>query len=94
MKKKTLARIREHLDEFAQVPAIQDGPLVARLSRFDSSWAIVVDEGPDAMGEMFIAEDLCQGFDGGQVTAEFLAAAPRYVEALLNEVDRLRGGTS
>lgn len=86
-----LDEIRDLLAKFNAVPAIQDGPLVARRDDWFDAWAIVVDDGrPDAFGVAFIAEGMNQGHDRGRTTAEFLAASPRFVADLLAEVDRLR----
>ena len=46
------------------------------------------DDGP---GDLPIAENICQGADGGEALAEFIAHAPEDIRALLDEVERLRG---
>ena len=46
------------------------------------------DDGP---GDLPIAEGICQGTDGGEALAEFIAHAPEDIAALITEVERLRG---
>ena len=45
------------------------------------------DDGP---GDLPIAEEICQGTDSGEALAEFIAHAPKYIRALIDEVKAVR----